>query len=202
MLFVTSSLDIKAKALAREKEAEALAAAAASKIENESDCSNESGSPIKQPSYLSPENAYALAAAATSFLRSLKKDSEVADANQSKLDEADRNVRDSAGSAPTPCPGGESHDSLGERQVEEQSDLSSQDMPAFMRPVTSLVSAEKDTKQEMANSLRSLHSSPCEWFSCDEKGGSTRFFSIQVHTAAGSAYVQFFVSCRSSSLST
>jgi hypothetical protein len=177
LVFVTSSCDIKAKTLAQEK----AAAAAKSEI----DCKSEAGSGAKQASYLSPETAYALAAAAASFLRSQKKDSLVssgevaADVNHSELgDEVTKLTNPDS----TTFLGFESNDSQGESEDEDQLEHSSQDMPAFMRPVTSVVSAEQDTKQEVANNLRSLHTSPCEWFSCDEKGGSIRIFSIQVHT--------------------
>ncbi|CAM6092548.1 unnamed protein product [Calypogeia fissa] len=183
MLFVTSSVDIKAEARAKEK-AEALAqekAAAAAKLEQER---NAPGSGAKQASYLSPEAAYALAAAATSFLRSQKKGFLVpsggegsAGVNNPKSDDSkSKEVTNLLEYDPIAAYFGVG---LNDSEVGVPLDLSSQDMATFMRPVTSVVSAEKDTKQEVANNLRSLHTCPCDWFSCDEKGGYTRFFSIQ-----------------------
>lgn len=184
MLFVTSSVDIKAEARAKEK-AEVLAqekAAAAAKVEQDR---KETGSQAKQASYLSPEAAYALAAAAASFLRSQRKDSLVPSEDEATADSNDLKLDDSKSKEmknPLQPDSMATYFGVGSNDSQDGGQLnrSSQDMPAFMRPVTSVVSAEKDTKQEVANNLRSLHTCPCEWFSCDEKGGQTRFFSIQV----------------------
>ena len=46
--------------------------------------------------------------------------------------------------------------------------------------MTSVVAAKEREKQAAAKELQSLHSSPCEWFICDEPRTSTRFFVIQV----------------------
>ncbi|KAL2653159.1 hypothetical protein R1flu_021287 [Riccia fluitans] len=67
----------------------------------------------------------------------------------------------------------------GKSDVTENDQEGDSDMPSFMRPVTSVVSMQKETKQAMAKDLRSLHTSPCEWFAVDEKGGPNRIFSIQ-----------------------
>ncbi|XP_004494811.1 phospholipase A1 PLIP1, chloroplastic isoform X2 [Cicer arietinum] len=45
--------------------------------------------------------------------------------------------------------------------------------------VTSVVAAGEREKQEAANNLQSLHSSPCEWFVCDDFSNYTRCFVIQ-----------------------
>ncbi|KHN35374.1 hypothetical protein glysoja_029004 [Glycine soja] len=45
--------------------------------------------------------------------------------------------------------------------------------------MTAVVAAGEKEKQEAANDLQSLHSSPCEWFVCDDPGNYTRCFVIQ-----------------------
>ncbi|CAN6444385.1 unnamed protein product [Victoria cruziana] len=45
--------------------------------------------------------------------------------------------------------------------------------------VTAVVAAEEEAKKEAAKDLRSLHSSPCEWFICDDDAAHTRCFVIQ-----------------------
>jgi len=46
--------------------------------------------------------------------------------------------------------------------------------------MTAVVAAGEKEKQEAANELQSLHSSPCEWFVCDDPSNHTRCFVIQV----------------------
>lgn len=53
--------------------------------------------------------------------------------------------------------------------------------------MTAVVRAGEKEKQETAKDLQSLHSSPCEWFICDDLSTYTRCFVIQVA-------VQFLVS--------
>ncbi|CAD5183179.1 unnamed protein product [Musa acuminata subsp. malaccensis] len=45
--------------------------------------------------------------------------------------------------------------------------------------MTAVVAAEEEARQEAAKDLRSLHSSPCEWFVCDHERTRTRCFVIQ-----------------------
>lgn len=45
--------------------------------------------------------------------------------------------------------------------------------------VTAVVAAKEEVKQAVADDLNSMHSSPCEWFICDDDESSTRFFVIQ-----------------------
>ncbi|XP_020584664.1 uncharacterized protein LOC110027531 [Phalaenopsis equestris] len=45
--------------------------------------------------------------------------------------------------------------------------------------VTAVVAAEEKARLEAARELQSLHSSPCEWFVCDEPSTCTRCFVIQ-----------------------
>lgn len=46
--------------------------------------------------------------------------------------------------------------------------------------MTAVVAAGEKQKQEAARDLQSLHSSPCEWFICDDTSTYTRCFVIQV----------------------
>lgn len=46
--------------------------------------------------------------------------------------------------------------------------------------MTAVVAAEEEAKMEAAMDLRSPHSSPCEWFVCDDLSSFTRCFVIQV----------------------
>lgn len=46
--------------------------------------------------------------------------------------------------------------------------------------MTAVVAAGVREKQEAAKDLQSLHSSPCEWFVCDDLSTYTRCFVIQV----------------------
>ncbi|RWW00450.1 hypothetical protein GW17_00036588 [Ensete ventricosum] len=48
--------------------------------------------------------------------------------------------------------------------------------------MTAVVAAEEEARQEAAKDLRSLHSSPCEWFVCDHERTRTRCFVIQVRS--------------------
>ncbi|XP_022857295.1 uncharacterized protein LOC111378343 [Olea europaea var. sylvestris] len=45
--------------------------------------------------------------------------------------------------------------------------------------VTAVIAADEKEKQEAAKDLQSLHSSPCEWFVCDDSSIYTRCFVIQ-----------------------
>ncbi|XP_020226496.1 phospholipase A1 PLIP2, chloroplastic [Cajanus cajan] len=45
--------------------------------------------------------------------------------------------------------------------------------------VTAVVAAKEEVKQAVADDLNSVHSSPCEWFVCDDDQSGTRLFAIQ-----------------------
>ncbi|ESW17156.1 hypothetical protein PHAVU_007G215600 [Phaseolus vulgaris] len=45
--------------------------------------------------------------------------------------------------------------------------------------VTAVVAAKEEVKQAVADDLNSAHSSPCEWFVCDDDQSGARFFVIQ-----------------------
>lgn len=46
--------------------------------------------------------------------------------------------------------------------------------------MTAVIAADENQKQEAARDLQSIHSSPCEWFVCDDSSIYTRCFVIQV----------------------
>ncbi|KAJ6795233.1 Uncharacterized protein M6B38_227640 [Iris pallida] len=55
------------------------------------------------------------------------------------------------------------------------------EMAAFVAAstMTAVVAAEEEARLEAAKDLQSLHSSPCEWFVCDDPSTCTRCFVIQ-----------------------
>ncbi|PIN07541.1 hypothetical protein CDL12_19894 [Handroanthus impetiginosus] len=60
-------------------------------------------------------------------------------------------------------------------------DMINQDVASLMATdsVTAVVAAKEEVKQAVADDLNSIHSSPCEWFVCDDDQSATRFFVIQ-----------------------
>lgn len=61
-------------------------------------------------------------------------------------------------------------------------DAMNREVASFMATsdsVTSVVAAKEEVKQAVADDLNSKHSSPCEWFVCDDDQSLTRFFVIQ-----------------------
>ncbi|XP_022757530.1 uncharacterized protein LOC111304828 isoform X2 [Durio zibethinus] len=89
-------------------------------------------------------------------------------------------------------PGSESHEEdsgMDSSRCEDQPEMEGEDLPrvynsevaAYMAAsaMTTVVRAGKKEKQETAKDLQSLHSSPCEWFVCDDLNTYTRSFVIQ-----------------------
>ncbi|WVY97265.1 hypothetical protein V8G54_029416 [Vigna mungo] len=61
-------------------------------------------------------------------------------------------------------------------------DLISSEVSSLMATtdsVTAVVAAKEEVKQAVADDLNSAHSSPCEWFVCDDDQSGARFFVIQ-----------------------
>ncbi|KAK8588203.1 hypothetical protein V6N13_087147 [Hibiscus sabdariffa] len=74
---------------------------------------------------------------------------------------------------------GSSKDGSGNEGI---SDMINSDVASLMATtdsVTAVVAAKEEVKQAVADDLSSSHSSPCEWFICDDDQSSTRFFVIQ-----------------------
>ncbi|KAF6134626.1 hypothetical protein GIB67_022913 [Kingdonia uniflora] len=64
----------------------------------------------------------------------------------------------------------------------ENSEITSSKVASFLATTSSLtavVSGKEEMKQAVAKDLSSIHSSPCEWFTCDNDQSRTRFFVIQ-----------------------
>ncbi|MCI05089.1 alpha/beta-hydrolases superfamily protein, partial [Trifolium medium] len=68
-----------------------------------------------------------------------------------------------------------------EQEEEDTSRDYKSEVAAYMAAstVTSVVAAGERERQEAATNLQSLHSSPCEWFVCDDFSNYTRCFVIQ-----------------------
>ncbi|KAJ7962551.1 Lipase [Quillaja saponaria] len=78
---------------------------------------------------------------------------------------------------------GDSHgrEELRNKEGESSSRVYKSEVAAYVAAstMTAVVAAGEKKKQEAANDLQSLHSSPCEWFVCDESSTYTRCFVIQ-----------------------
>ncbi|KAJ9539500.1 hypothetical protein OSB04_032233 [Centaurea solstitialis] len=68
------------------------------------------------------------------------------------------------------------------------------EMAAYMAAstMTAVVAAPEKEKQEAAKDLQSLHSSPCEWFICDDSSIYTRCFVIQGSDSVASWQANLF----------
>ncbi|KAJ0914400.1 putative fungal lipase-like domain, alpha/Beta hydrolase [Helianthus annuus] len=68
------------------------------------------------------------------------------------------------------------------------------EMAAYMAAttITAVVAAPEKEKQEAAKDLQSLHSSPCEWFICDDSSIYTRCFVIQGSDSVASWQANLF----------
>ncbi|KAK8565532.1 hypothetical protein V6N12_059090 [Hibiscus sabdariffa] len=61
-------------------------------------------------------------------------------------------------------------------------DMINVDVASFMATtysVTAVVAAKEEVKQAVADDLNSTHSSPCEWFICDDDQSATRFSGFE-----------------------
>ncbi|XVE73410.1 hypothetical protein DITRI_Ditri11bG0115800 [Diplodiscus trichospermus] len=110
---------------------------------------------------ISASAAYQIAASAASYLHSQTK---------TILPFKSSNTESSKGSSED----GSGTDSSADRI---NSDVTS--LMATTDSVTAVVAAKEEVKQAVADDLNSIHSSPCEWFICDDDQSATRFFVIQ-----------------------
>ncbi|KAI4338370.1 hypothetical protein MLD38_023437 [Melastoma candidum] len=115
---------------------------------------------------ISPHVAYDIAASAASYVQSLSKDLS-SDGTYSDLMKAGSDLFE------------------GIQSEDEASDngnkVYNSEVAAYMAAstMTAVVAAGEEEKQEAARKLQSLHSSPCEWFVCDDLSTYTRCFVIQ-----------------------
>ncbi|CAH2039099.1 unnamed protein product [Thlaspi arvense] len=104
---------------------------------------------------ISASAAYEIVASAASYLHS-RTNNILPFNSSSKTENSDKNDDNSA-------------------NVESSSDAAS----SLTNSVTSVVAAEEDVKQAVADDLKSTISSPCDWFICDDDQTHTRFVVIQ-----------------------
>lgn len=168
--FVTSSLEKKEQALKVEKEKgsaedqqkEVNAAAKAQDAERNETKRAEGVEAKPEGNRTTSTAAYQIAASAASYFHSHKKS--ILSFNSSKSMPNENDCEDISG---------------GTGSV----DMINQDVASLMATtdsVTAVVAAKEEVKQAVADDLNSTHSSPCEWFICDDDQTATRFFVIQV----------------------
>lgn len=116
---------------------------------------------------ISPYVAYDIAASAASYVQSLSKDL-TSQGSYSDLMEASSDL----------FKGIHSEDEA----ADNVNRVYNSEVAAYMAAstMTAVVAAGEEEKQEAARKLQSLHSSPCEWFICDDLSTYTRCFVIQV----------------------
>ncbi|XP_028794720.1 phospholipase A1 PLIP1, chloroplastic [Neltuma alba] len=155
--FVTSSLEKKAEvAKIKTKLDQDSTQVPPSSSSQESSQDNSKKKPKIQPSA-----AYEIAASAASYVQSRAKDLL------------------SRGSVSRPEL--HSEDSRGRLDIEVEDAEEASRVAAYVAAstMTAVVAAGEKEKQEAAKDLQSLHSSPCEWFVCDDFSTYTRCFVIQ-----------------------
>lgn len=111
---------------------------------------------------ISPSAAYHIAASAASYLHSHTRS--ILPFKSSK-DEADQDSPEESG---------------GRGSVVNMMNSDMASLMATTDSVTSVVAAKEEVKQAVADDLSSTHSSPCDWFICDDDQSATRFLVIQV----------------------
>ncbi|KAK1408814.1 hypothetical protein QVD17_40887 [Tagetes erecta] len=79
-------------------------------------------------------------------------------------------------------------------QADSSQRVYNSEMAAYMAAttITAVVAAPEKEKQEAARDLQSLHSSPCEWFICDDSSIYTRCFVIQGSDSVASWQANLF----------
>lgn len=114
--------------------------------------------------------AYEIAASAASYVHSRAKDL-LSIGSEPQLGSTD---------AVLPTKG--KHEEEEEEEGGTNSNIHNSEKAAYVAAtrMTAVVAADEKQKQEAARDLQSLHSSPCEWFVCDDASIFTRCFVIQV----------------------
>ncbi|XP_059457288.1 phospholipase A1 PLIP1, chloroplastic isoform X2 [Corylus avellana] len=163
---VTSSLEKKAEAAAIKAKLDEDSvrvpqdASAADESSSKKDLESEKKRPIRS------SLAYEIAASAASYLQSRTKG--LLFLSSEPQQEGDGEVSCENGAQP-------------HKEGEDSPRLYNQEVAAYMAAstMTAVVAAGEREKQEAARALQSLHSSPCEWFVCDDLSTCTRCFVIQ-----------------------
>jgi hypothetical protein len=164
---VTSSLEKKAEATAIKAKLDEDSvrvpqdASAAEESSSEKDLESDKKRPIRS------SLAYEIAASAASYLQSRTK-------GLLFLSSEPQQERDGKASC--------ENSAQPHKEGEDSPRLYNQEVAAYMAAstMTAVVAAGEREKQEAARALQSFHSSPCEWFVCDDLSTCTRCFVIQV----------------------
>ncbi|KAK6918237.1 Fungal lipase-like domain [Dillenia turbinata] len=174
--FVTSSLEKKAEA-----------AAIKAKLDQDSICipffpasDTKLSSESEQQRQLRPYVAYEIAASAASFVQSHTKG---LTSSESEHNKGNNNTNDRGTGLQLQKEGG----SLSSRVY--KSEVAAHVAASTM---TAVVAAREEEKQKAARDLQSLHSSPCEWFICDDHDEHTRYFVIQGSDSVASWQANLF----------
>ncbi|KAK7258518.1 hypothetical protein RIF29_24097 [Crotalaria pallida] len=166
--FVTSSLEKKAE-VAKLK----------AKLDQDSTHVNINGSVPSQDGMVNGKDneqkhqiklAYDIAASAASYVQSRAKNLLSLGASKSRQ-QSDKDNEDSNGRGNSI-----EDEEEGTSRVYNKSEVAAYVAASTM---TSVVAAGEKERQETAKDLQSLHSSPCEWFVCDDPSNYTRCFVIQ-----------------------
>ncbi|KAI3449262.1 hypothetical protein Pfo_005927 [Paulownia fortunei] len=178
--FVTSSLEKKAEAAAIKDKAEQDSTRVAVASSDIRDPTTESADDSEQISRLRSSAAYEIAASAASYVQSRAKD------------------LISLGSEPQLTEDGTFLCDEDDHQIEEDESTSPRiyksEMAACVAAstMTAVVAAGEKQKEKAAKDLQSLHSSPCEWFVCDDSSIYTRCFVIQGSDSVASWQANLF----------
>lgn len=161
--FVTSSIEKKELTAKTEKHQESAAIQETKDTLKEDMKEDKEGKEHKNNGYrISPSAAYHIAASAASYLHSHTRS--ILPFKSSK-DEADQDSPEESG---------------GRGSVVNMMNSDMASLMATTDSVTSVVAAKEEVKQAVADDLSSTHSSPCDWFICDDDQSATRFLVIQV----------------------
>ncbi|XP_027366091.1 phospholipase A1 PLIP2, chloroplastic-like [Abrus precatorius] len=151
--FVTSSIEKKELAATAEKNPH--------KVENDEKEEEEREEPKNSGYKISANAAYNIAASAASYLHT-----------QTRSILPFKSSNATAGEA--------SHE--GSNESPDSANMINTEVASLMATtdsVTAVVAAKEEVKQAVADDLNSAHSTPCEWFVCDDDQSGTRFFVIQ-----------------------
>ena len=172
--FVTSSIEKKELAAKIEKHQEPAAVEDTEGTIKEEMEDDEEGKKQKNNGYrISPAAAYHIAASAASYLHSHTRS--ILPFKSSK-DETDQDSPE---------------ESRGRDSVVNMMNSDMASLMATTDSVTSVVAAKEEVKQAVADDLNSTHSSPCDWFICDDDQSATRFLVIQVMRLV--LFIQIFI---------
>lgn len=160
---MTSSIDKKAEAEAIKAKFEQDSTRVPVRAETADDTAD-------QKRLIHPSVAYDIAASAASYVQSRAKDLLSLGHGKRTMEEGDEPDQSGGGDPMEEAEGGNSPR------------VYNSEVAAYMAAstMTAVVAAGEKEKREAARDLQSLHSSPCEWFVCDDLSTYTRHFVIQV----------------------